>query len=309
MSRIEKKMELIRTINKISPVRLLLQAKRARAALRYGYENSIVGSDFARFGTSIGKQLLIKRVRGGIGFLLAPVSITRYFEFQFVRESLLTSAIRCLDVSSPRLFSLFTAHQSGSARSIKMCNPDSDDIQRTQIIAEALNLQNMTFSTESVLDLGKQKDTFDCIWSISVVEHISGDYDDCTAAQLMFNALRPGGRLILTVPTDKRFWNEYRSEDYYGTQPREDNNYFFQRFYDFEAIKIRLLAPIGMEPTIIRWFGETENGHFHKYIERRLGSNDWVSIEDPYEIVDHYEEYLDFASMPGAGVCGLVIDK
>lgn len=293
-----------------SPIQLVGYLLRSRKALQYGYRNNIIGSQFARFGTSLGRKLLLKRVPGGFGLLVAPVSITRYFEFQFVEENVLPPFKLCLDLSSPRLFSLYLAAKNDPPRSIKMCNPDAKDIECTRRIAEALHFDCLTFSTESALDLRRQTESYDCIWSISVIEHVAGEYDDSTAIQLMFDALKPGGYLILTVPTDKYFWNEYRPTNYYGTQPRDkQKGFFFQRFYDLDAIKSRLLEPIQRDPKVIRWYGEKQAGTFQNYIERILQGNSWVSLEDPVQIVDHYAEYSSFSSMPGAGVCGLVIEK
>jgi hypothetical protein len=115
--------------------------------------------------------------------------------------------------------------------------------------------------------------------------------------------------LIITVPVDRQYWIEYRDQDYYGTQREEQGRYFFQRFYDFQAIQERLLAPIGQQSTQIRWFGEIEEGHFHEYIQRWLKDGIDSIVDDPREMVDHYQEFERWQDMPGAGVCGIVVDK
>ena len=72
------------------------------------------------------------------------------------------------------------------------------------------NLHLEALDLRSALSDGK---TYDCIWSLSVVEHIAGQYDDRYAIQAMYKALEPGGRMILTVPVDRLFWDEYRVQD------------------------------------------------------------------------------------------------
>jgi hypothetical protein len=127
----------------------------------------------------------------------------------------------------------------------------------------------------------------------------------------MYDALKEGGTLILTVPVDRRFWSEYRDKDYYGTQGRsaERGKYFFQHFYDKAAIQERLLFSIEQQPKIMRWFGETSPGRFHEYIQSWIREGYDCIVEDPREIVGNYREFASWEEMPGVGVCGLAIKK
>jgi SAM-dependent methyltransferase len=216
----------------------------------------------------------------------------------------------CLDVSSPRLFSLFLAAMR-PAVSIHMLNPDLEDAEMTRAIADRLGYSNLAISSEAVSALAGQSGRYDCIWSISVVEHIIGNHGDTEAMRLMYAALRPGGRLIVTVPVDRRFWHEYRAEDYYGIHevPTQSGEYFFQRLYDEAHVRARLVDPLGQPPTALRWFGERVAGSFHAYERRWIELGPDETIDDPRRIADDYASYESWADMPGFGVCAMVIDK
>lgn len=284
-----------------------------QAAYRYAKKKKTPGLDFCSFGRAIGVKLLIKGfIKGeltGGRYLLNPVSMIRYFEFWFALSYLTEEPKKCLDVSSPKLFSFYIANKYPSA-SILMINPDIKDTSHTMNIIDKLKINNIYVENFAVDVLSEQSNTYDCIWSISVIEHISGKYDDGYAIRVMYNALKPGGRLILTVPVDRKFWDEYRDCDYYGTQPKQLNSrYFFQRFYDKAAIWERLLVPIGKEPSVVRWFGETTPGRFVNYEKRLIQEGISCAIEDPREFTDNYQEFLCWEEMPGMGVCGIVVEK
>ncbi len=266
--------------------------------------------EFDRFGRRVGRRLLKRRSLAGFNYLLTPVNIVRYFEFPFALSCLPSPLERCLDVSSPRLFSLYVATQFPWAR-IQMINPDARDISQTTAMARALQLSNIRTRCCAVDVLRTAHETYDCIWSLSVVEHIAGPYDDRRAVEYMYEALKAGGRLILTVPVNRRFEVEYRSDDAYGTQAGSttQGQYFFQRVYDRRAIWERLLSPLGKEPTIVRWFGETTPGHFADYTRRWMREGHACTVDDPREIADHYREYPTWEAMPGMGICGLMIEK
>ena len=296
-----------------APIRALRFARklaRASGALTYAEQREAPGTTFARFGRQIGLRLLRRGSQLGFQYLVTPVSITRYFEFEFVSAHIPRPSRHCLDVSSPRLFSLHSAAAHPEA-SVDMLNPDVEDAETSRSIVARLGFSNVRVRSDPVSSLKGKARTYDCIWSISVVEHIDGDDGDMEAMQLMYRALRPGGRLIVTVPVDRTFWREYRDRDYYGTSrvATPSGSYFFQRLYDEKNVRGRLVNAVGQEPTHISWFGERVAGTFYAY-ERRwieLGSDE--TIEDPRRIADDYGPFRSWAEMPGFGVCGLVFDK
>ena len=282
---------------------------RALTSYWYGRRHNTPGLEFATFGRRLGLQMLMRRARPWGSYLLTPVNITRYYEFPFVFKSLSSEPRQCLDVSSPRLFSFYVSDKFPNA-TIRMINPDGADCAFTHSVIATLNLQNIRLDTLDLRAALADGKTYDHIWSISVIEHIDGDYDDRDAAREMFDALSPGGRLILTLPVDRTMWNEYRNHNAYRTQStRAADSYFFQRYYDLEAIDERIVGAIGRRPSVVGWFGEKVAGCFAAYEQRWIKEGYDCIVDDPREIADHYQEYPNWDAMPGKGVCGMMFEK
>jgi SAM-dependent methyltransferase len=282
---------------------------KAWSAARYAHKRRILGSEFDRFGRSIGCRLLLKRDAIGFHYLVAPVSSMRYFEFPFALSCLPPRPARCLDLASPRLLSLYAASK-GLCERVDVLNPDVHDAAMTDRIARLLNLETISVATGDAKLLESRPGRYDVIWSLSVLEHICGEYDDRQAIEWMFRALRPGGRLIVTVPVDRACWDEYRDEDPYGTQSRaRDGRYFFQRFYDAEAIAERLTGRIGVQPDCARWYGERARGVFGDYESRWMAKGLECVVNDAVLFANEFAEYATWESMPGVGVCGLLYTR
>jgi len=281
---------------------------RAFAAERYAARHDFPGKTFDIYGRRLAWRLLARGQTAGLSYLINPVSLTRYFEFDFARRWLPSFSL-ALDVSSPRLFSYFVAEQWPD-RAIEMINPDRNDAAHSARLADALGIANLQVDTRDVARLAEVPARFDCIWSLSVIEHIAGPYDDREAMRRLYAALKPGGRLIITVPVDRQAWEEYRSVNYYGVQVAAGTHgYFFQRFYDCDSLYQRLIEPTGQAPRCLQWFGERERGHFVAYVQRWQRNEYACTVDDVRVLIDHYTEYDSWEAMPGAGVCGLVIDK
>lgn len=295
---------------KHNPLRVISLYLRALSSAREATGLSAAGLMFNRFGRQHGWRLIWRLERSGFAYLINPVSSFRYFEFPFALSSMPTTAGRCLDVSSPRLFSFYVS-QKCHPTSIWMINPDREDIQRSARVAKKLELSNLRTDCCGVDVLEASPEIFDSIWAISVVEHISGKYDDSYAVRLMYNALAPGGHLILTIPVDRHYWEEYRDEMHYGIpkEQSESGKYFFQRLYDKAAIRKRLIDIIGLEPFSVRWFGEKHPGHYFEYEKRWLREGFQCTFDDPREMSENYQEFSSWEMMTGMGVCGLLFIK
>jgi SAM-dependent methyltransferase len=293
-----------------NPFAIISLYVRALSSARKAIGLSDVAMMFNRFGRQHGWKLIWRLSRAGFAYLINPVSSFRYFEFPFALSSLPLKPGRCLDVSSPNLFSFYVS-QKCHPTSIWMINPDKKDIQHSTRVVEKLKISNIRTDCNGVDVLEGSPAAFDSIWAISVVEHISGKYDDSYAVRLMYNALAPGGHLILTVPVDRQFWEDYRDQAYYSI-PKEQSksgSYFFQRLYDEAAIRKRLIDFIGVEPSSVRWFGEKRVGHYFEYEKQWLKEGFEYTFDDPREISENYQEFSSWDMMPGMGVCGLLFIK
>lgn len=271
----------------------------------------VPGEEFVHFGRRIGWRLLTRgELASGVQYILTPVISVRLFEFEFALNVLPEGVRDCLDISSPRLFSLFVGGCRPDAR-IAIWNPDAVDYCETEQIVSKLGIDSIHVDQRAVDGLAHTVGAYDCIWSLSVIEHISGAYDDRCAVKQMYDALRVGGRLILTFPVDRQAWDQDAPADYYGTQPElaGGKRFFFQRFYDLDAIEDRILASIGARPTVVRWFGEVAPGRYDAYQQRlaRLGYD--ARMDDVRMIAEDFQLFDSFESMPGMGVCGIAIDK
>jgi SAM-dependent methyltransferase len=269
------------------------------------------GLRWARFGRSLGWRLLRRGVPHGIDLILTPVSIVRYWEFDFVGSCLPARPGVCLDVSSPRLLSLRIA-ESDRATRVDMINPDARDADLTRRIVRTLAVPRVTIDLRSIEDLAATTDRYDSAWAVSVVEHIAGENGDTSAVKTMYRALAPGGRLVVTVPVDRLYRLEYRDENEYALENDQDGSgkgFFFQRYYDERALRARLLEPIGRSPSILRWFGERTPGRFLAYERRWRRFGHRVTVDDPAEIARHYKEFDTWQDMPGIGVCGFMIER
>lgn len=265
------------------------------------------GLQFDTFGRLLGVRLLRAGDRRlGWRLLVNPVSIFRYWEFDYASQQLPTGFRNALDISSPRLFTFWATTHNPQA-SIEIWNPDHADATTTQSIQQRLAFGQVASKNQGVHKLSEES-TYDVIWSLSVVEHISGEYDDAFAVRRMFDALKPGGSLILTVPVDRHHRDEYREENLYGTAAEKRSvEYFFQRVYDRSTLYARLIHHLESPQVTVRWFGEKSPGHYVKYRERWMKYGLRYTVRDPCEIATNFREYHSWQEMPGMGVCGITI--
>ena len=281
---------------------------RSFAATRHAARAGVPGIPFATFGRSLALKAVALGDPSALELLVTPVSIVRYWEFPFVLQHLKQDPGRCLDISSPRLFSFYIASRRKPS-TVRMLNPDRRDADETRRLANRFGFHTIVVEPVPVSAIEGLDQRYDSIWSISVIEHIPEDGDK-EAMRLMYEALAPGGTLIVTVPVDRHPWDEYRKEDVYALDiaPGPDGT-FFQRWYDEPTIASRLLDPLGPIDAHVEWFGECVAGRFAEY------ENDWLrrgrerTVDDPREIADWYSSYRAWDDMPGQGVCGIVVRK
>lgn len=268
------------------------------------------GQRFGIFGRQAGLRAVAAGQKDGAGLLLTPVHIVRYWEFPFALRNMPAFAGSYLDVGSPRLFSLYVASRRRTAQ-IRVINPDASDVAETASLVKALGLRNVAVERRAIAELAGETRRYDAIWSISVIEHIPGDGDHDAMAQ-MYELLGPGGRLLVTVPTDRRTWDEFRERDTYQLGvPHGAQGYFFQHWYDEQAIGERLVSPLVRLGATVRmeWFGERRAGRFAAYEQDWIRRGHAVTVNDPLEIARGYRAYPSWRDMPGQGICGIALTR
>src|SRR6266700_2488320 len=125
-----------------NPITLLKRYIKGRKAAAYARARGLCGMQFDAFGRRIARRLLTRLAPGCTGYLVAPVANVRYWEFPFTLDCLPQKFSRCLDVASPRLFSLYVARQCPDAV-VDVINPDPVDHALTRRIVTSLGLSNV----------------------------------------------------------------------------------------------------------------------------------------------------------------------
>jgi ubiquinone/menaquinone biosynthesis C-methylase UbiE len=274
-------------------------------------KSNLPGNNFFQFGKSIGKKLLWKLILSP-KLLLNPVSIVRYFEYDFALKSFSNSNFqnnKILDISSPYLFGFYLA--SSFLGEYDYINPDKIDLSLVKKYSSKLKF-TMKYSADSAdaTKLSFPDNSFSHIISISVIEHINSS-GDSEAIQEMWRVLRPNGILILTFPVAKVFEEEFSDKDTYGLNVDQvKEKFFFQRVYDESSIKERLLDKI-KDFTILRHeiFGESKSGFYKSYLKRWEKNGLRETVKDPYYISKFFTKLQTFDQIKDSAVIGLTLRK
>jgi len=272
-------------------------------------KTSLPGKKFAKFGFKLAFKLLLK---GKLPFKLFfnPVSIVRYFEYDFVESGIGNVEDRnILDVSSPYLFGFFISAKNNC--NYYYINPDINDLKNVRSLVKKINFVG-NYSTDC-LDAKKMNypdSMFEKIVSISVIEHVNNN-GDSEVMREMWRVLKPGGFLILTFPVKKDYEEEFISENIYNLNQEETGGkFFFQRYYDDKKIEERLLSSLdNFEIVEKKVFGEITDGFYDEYKKRWGKSGYWETVKDPYHILKHFNYFPGIKELTGLGVMGLTIKK
>jgi len=232
--------------------------------------------------------------------LLWPMDSTRYFEFDFVWNSLFQSSVRYyLDVSSPRLFPIVLLIKS-TGIDAELVNPDGRDLKDTAALVQACELDSRCQLREvSIEDAPFAPRSFDLITSISVVEHIP---EDKAALSKMWELLRPGGRLLLSVPCAAIAEEQHLDIDHFGLQVPTDNGFFFHQYiYDQDLITERFYKVLG-SPTRFAVYGEKKAGTLLRGLIKKWSGQDYPFWKEPYAMAREFRQYERISDLPGEGV-------
>jgi SAM-dependent methyltransferase len=232
---------------------------------------------------------------------------TRYFEFDILWDTLSRMTFQTyLDVSSPRLFPALAVDRNHAVRA-HLINPDVKDLYVSKMLIQSMGIQERCQLHDCLIsDAPFSPGTFDLITSISVVEHIP---DDQSALKKMWSLLRPGGRLLMTVPCSSKASEQYIDRDKYGIlAPAEDGYYFWQRFYDGQELEDRIFAVAG-RPSRRVVYGEKKPGSFQENAARKRADRYYPLWKEPYMMAREYRRYAAIEDLPGEGVVVLEFDK
>lgn len=233
----------------------------------------------------------------------------RYFEHDFVSKALRDGPppVRALDVSSPRLLSFLMALDYPDLM-IDIVNPDATDIDITRLFVLALGLEDRCRLHAGYLhEASLLTEAYDLVTCISVLEHVP---QDNLLVSEMWRHLRPGGRMILTVPCAAESYLEYSDVNVYGLLPREpDGSYFFQRYYD-NATLAKSIHSVTGPPKRVNIWGERKRGIYDALRWKKLSKDRvYPSWKEPWVFGRGFRPYKSIDDLPGIGVVAMEFIK
>jgi SAM-dependent methyltransferase len=165
--------------------------------------------------------------------LVVPLDPSRYLELPWAQRALgARSGERVLDLASPKLLAVALTRAGVTVVSVDALPAEIEAWRRLAPEArfEVADGRALPFADAS----------FDHAYSISVVEHIPEGGDERALAELA-RVVRPGGRILLTVPYAAEYWEDWRDAPVYGAEPGRNSRHFFERWYDAQRLD-RLVA-------------------------------------------------------------------
>jgi len=232
---------------------------------------------------------------------------TRYFEFDFMWRSLADVPIQnYLDVSSPRLFPILLLSKR-LEMAAELVNPDKKDLQETARFIRACNLDTRCHLRDSPAENAPfAPQSFDAITTISVVEHIPRDRD---AVVKMWELLKAGGRLLLSVPCAAVAEEQFLDVDHFGLQTPDENGFFFhEHIYDQSLLEERFYSVMG-SPARFAIYGETKAGSLLEGLLKYWSGRGYPLWKEPFAMAQEFRRYESLSDLPGEGVIAMEFIK
>jgi SAM-dependent methyltransferase len=207
---------------------------------------------YYRFGLKLGIANLVENhlalgLKKTVGKIAQPVnSFTRFPEYFFMESSMrerLTRGCRVLDVGSPKLFGFYLA--SHYPVELHLTDISQDDIAEYELLWRSVrhSVGEVSFAVQDARRLSYPDNYFDMVYSMSVVEHVEGTDGDREAIREMMRVLKPGGRLVVSVPAGSHYTEQYRiGLKSAAIRTAGHDRHFFQRIYDSHALRQRLTS-------------------------------------------------------------------
>jgi SAM-dependent methyltransferase len=238
--------------------------------------------------------------------IVGPMDSVRYFEFDFAQHATKGLSVSdYLDVSSPRLLPILLLRHNPAATAT-LLNPDTVDLDGTRNLIRSVGLSPRCLIDGRLIGDCNFDSQFDLITSISVVEHIP---EDSAAIEVMWRALRKGGRLVITVPCARQPYEEYAEFNQYGLLPaNHEGLVFWQRFYSKGCLQKNIFTITG-EPREMKVFGEIRSGSYDRNVESKMFDAAYPIWREPWYVAREWKYFPDFDSLPGVGVVGMTFVK
>lgn len=172
--------------------------------------------------------------RRGLYLLIRPIDYWRTLELPISFEYLDPEpGEQILDVGSPKLISMYIAARAG-ADVHAMDIYDDGGLTDSTVFKNGTGADKLHVMIGDVRQLPFPDNSLDKVFSVSVLEHVfPPEGGDTAALKEIARVLRPGGRLVFTLPFVPRARVDYLDKDVYD-RPRTsaDEKVFYQRRYD-----------------------------------------------------------------------------
>ena len=190
--------------------------------------------------------------------LIKPLDCVRYTEFSFllkyIKEINLTKGKKVLDISSPFMMSYILS------RNFKVIKTDIYEEEKKYIKEN----NNLRFEKQDATAMIYDDNSFDFVYSISVIEHIFEKYKQ--AVQEMIRVTKNGGFIYLSFPVSINYTEEWLDSDIYSDQFKQDGKTFFQYRFDEEKLNNFLNSLPGTEVLRKSIYWERKNGKYNYLI-------------------------------------------
>jgi SAM-dependent methyltransferase len=185
---------------------------------------------FFRLSVGLGLRSFVRGhfTREALIRVIAPLEDTRLFELPATAAALdVAPGERVLDLASPKLAAVWLARHGAMVTSVDLLEAE---IARWRELAG--HVRGLEFDVADARQLPFADGAFDHAYSISVIEHI-GDDGDFEALAELARVVKPGGRIVLTVPFDATYREDWRDRPLYGSSGAQaEGKSFFARTYD-----------------------------------------------------------------------------
>ena len=266
------------------------------------------GISFHLYLMNLGIKLLLK---GNFqrDLIFFPMDSIRYFEFDFMWEVLKhkKNVNNYLDISSPRNF-LFYLLSKENKLQMTIVNPDNNDLSITKELIKSCALEDKcTFLNDLVEKIKIEKESFDIVSSISVLEHMP-DNSDYEAVKKMWQGVKKGGSLLISVSCASRAFEEYLDYNEYKLLPEDENGFVFgSKFYDMDLLHKKIFSITG-EPSQFKIYGEVVKNSFNKNRSQKFIGN-YPFWKEPYFLAKNFKYYNSLDRLPGVGVIAMEFIK
>lgn len=177
----------------------------------------------------LGARHLVRHgfLREAVVRVVVPLDPSRYLEFpETLRELAARPGERVLDLASPKLVATWLATHGVEVVSVDELAPEIETWQQL-----AGHVPGLRFQVADGRALPFPDESFDHAYSISVLEHIPSD-GDAVALRELARVVKPGGRIVVTLPYADSAWEDWRESPMYVDHGDGGGRHFFGRWYD-----------------------------------------------------------------------------